>query len=353
MPRRRALFVPFVSGPNNTGPTGDGSVLSSVVAGMSAGSWAEVTGVSGWSNLADDGSTGQMLAFQFNGSYDPIARAVNIIGQDHNAGGLNHVQYDVATNAIVVVSTEFVQPISHGYGHYWTDPATGDIYGREYGSGTSIHLYRKAGGSWNFSVATIPDYLQDVDGTCFWSGSMTGAGTEGVFVHWNLRDDGIVDFWDVASDSWLTSTTSASVGGAGSDLNGIMCYSPTLNVAIFGGGSRGAKTWRLNSDRTVTAMPDAPQSYGINSGWIMADPVSGKFLLLAANNLYELDPSGSGTWSAALTGDRVPPTAVPRSPADTDGSRGCIFALPDHGVIGVINSRVTTSGNVLYVYKHG
>jgi hypothetical protein len=96
---------------------------------------------------------------------------------------------------------------------------------------------------------------------------------------------------------------------SGNTYHSVMQYSAKKNVAVYGGGNDDPrKLWRLNYDRSVTAMPYVPtgKTVGIQNGILVEDPVTGNFLLLSAGQLLELNPTGSGTWTQ-LGGSRTPP----------------------------------------------
>ena len=104
----------------------------------------------------------------------------------------------------------------------------------------------------------------------------------------------------------------------------------------------------MNSDRTLVELASAPANclVGIYRGGLVCDPVTGNFLVLSGGALFELNPTGSGTWRQ-MTGSRIPPAAV-NDPAATENS--IMSELPDHGAVAVISMN-GTSGN-MYLYKH-
>jgi hypothetical protein len=96
-------------------------------------------------------------------------------------------------------------------------------------------------------------------------------------------------------------------------------------------------------------MPDVPpgKAVGIQNGLLVNDPVSGNFLLLSAGELWELNPSGSGTWTQQ-TGLRVPPGAV-----GVPGNLDAVIAssISDYGVVAFITQPGHT-GATFFLYKH-
>lgn len=77
------------------------------------------------------------------------------------------------------------------------------------------------------------------------------------------------------------------------------------------------------------------------------DPVSGNFLVLSQGNLFELNPTGSGSWTR-LSSSRVPPSAVgnPTAPAGV-----CCTPIPELGVVACITQTSATGGS-FFLCKH-
>ena len=129
-----------------------------------------------------------------------------------------------------------------------------------------------------------------------------------------------------------------------------MAYSAARNVAVYGGGNDNPrKVWRLNADRSFTPMPDAPTgcTLGVQQGVLCEDPVTGNFLVLSQGNLFELNPTGSGSWTK-LSGSRVPPSAV-GNPTAPDGV--ICTPIPQYGVVAYI-TQTSQVGGTFFLYKH-
>jgi len=312
---------------------------------MSAGTWAELTGVSGQTAVLWPGGADTMIVYCNAGTWNPISKRIEVIAQYHGWGNMRYVRYDAATNA-----WSFVNNIGtadgHGYDHYEVNPTNGDIYYRAYGYGTGQRIWRfqYGGPSWDNNLSTIPIHLQVATGTCWWTGSMTPAhGGQGIFLICD-GDFNNVAGYDPVGDSWFTSS-GPSLSGSG--YHTVMAYSPIHNCAVWGGGSGAPRqAWRVNSDRTITGLTSCPAncSIGIYKGLFSCDPVSGNFLCLSGGNLFELDPTGSGTWTQ-LTGSRVPPAVFGSS-----GYHMIACEIPEHGVTAYI--RQATDTGWFYLYKH-
>jgi hypothetical protein len=97
-------------------------------------------------------------------------------------------------------------------------------------------------------------------------------------------------------------------------------------------------------------MPNLPAGLSVgmntNGGILVDEPVTGNFLLLSGGQLWELNPSGSGTWTQQ-TGARTPPGGVGRP-----GSVAVVASsIPDYGVVAFI-TQPSNSGATFYIYKH-
>jgi hypothetical protein len=249
----------------------------------------------------------------------------------------------------------------HGYGHTQVNPYTGDIY--HYPAfnhaNTTIPIWKMPNGSTTLSslASTSSGDSQVALGSCWWTGSFTGRtlGSQGAFMLFNsgasapISQNGEIAIYD-PTVGFLSTLTNVTPSGYISCYNSVMAYSKVKNVALYGGGNGNTTlAYRLNSDGTHTTMPAVPGSgMGLESGVICADPVSGNFLLLTNGALYELNPSGSGTWTLQ-TGTRVPPAGV-NNPTQAGGSVSWC-SIPDYGVVVAI-SQLTGSTGSMYIYKH-
>jgi hypothetical protein len=275
---------------------------------------------------------------------------------------MRHVRYDEASNQFVLVADDAGVGTGHGMDHVSLNPTTGDLYYRLYGGFTgTITVKRKPFGASSFSDTTTVSASEQVSlGTTWWSGTLTGAGAQGALLIFNTGNatntatDGNLLAYDPLANNWFMNTDSAApFYGSGSTYNGVMEYSGVKNVAVYGGGNVAPrKLWRLNADGTTSAMPDVPagKAVGLQSGNLVADPVSGNFLLLSAGELWELNPSGAGTWTQQ-TGTRAPPADVGiPGPAPTIDDM-ISSSITDYGVVAYIKQK-EQSGSTFYLYKH-
>ncbi len=332
---------------------------------MPVGTWAQLS-VSGQSAVLGVGNvSGTMLHFSNSMPWNPKSGVIEIIGADHNWGSARHVQFVESTNQFVLVSNNATgETLNHGYDHTDVNPFTGDIYHRKYdgGSGIPIKTVRKTLGSSAFS--SISDcsttYVQVAIGACWWSGAFTGGGSQGCWMVFNSgasdghASDGQIAAYDPVSNKWFFNQYGMApfYSTSGSTYHSVMEYSARNNVAVYGGGNdQPHKLWRLNANGSFTPMPDVPsgKAVGIQAGNLVCDPVTGNFLLLSAGQLWELNPTGTGTWSQQ-SGTRTPPSAV-GVPGPGNPEAVISVAIADYGVIAYITQRDQTDGN-FYLYKH-
>jgi hypothetical protein len=118
-------------------------------------------------------------------------------------------------------------------------------------------------------------------------------------------------------------------------------------MALMGGGDMFQKrSWRLNSDRSITPMPDAPVNLGVTYANVVPDPVTGNFLVQGYGQMWEFDPRGSGTWTQK-TGTRVPPAAVS---AAVDQTQVISAEIQNYGVDMYVGCNISDCH--MYLYKH-
>jgi hypothetical protein len=298
--------------------------------------------------------------------WNPFSQAIEILGADHNYGSERYVQYSDKTDQFELVSNAMpgIDSWAHGYDHVAVNPFNGDVYMRFYSgfTGTITVGKRPLGAS---SFVQIPKLTGETEqvaiGATWWSGSFAGGGAQGSFVLFNsgnavgTASDGHIAAYDPIANTWFLSKTGmAPFYGAtsGYTYSSVIEYSPQKNVAVYGGGNAAPdKLWRLDADASFTPMPDAPagKEIGIQRGLLVNEPITGNFLLLSAGELWELDPTGSGTWTKQ-SGSRVPPAGVGiPGPTTIDGM--IVSSIPEYGVV-VYVKQTSPSGGTVFVYRH-
>jgi hypothetical protein len=337
------------------------TALGNLAASMAVGSWAQLT-VSNQNAILGVGSvSGTMLHFCNTMPWNPHSKVIEIIGQDHNYPSLRHVRYDVRTNQFVLVADNAGIAQGHGYDHNTVNPFTGDLYHRLYsGFSGNIQSRRKVlNGS---SFAALPNVAatdQVAIGATWWSGSFVGAGSQGAFMIFNSgnangnANDGQIIAYDPLSARWFFNQQGKAPNyGSGSTYHSLIEYSPQKNVAVYGGGNVASnRLWRMSSDGSVLAMPNVPagKGVGIQQGLLVNEPVTGNFLLLSDGELWELNPSGSGTWTQQ-TGARNPPNGV-GIPGPSPQVAVTASSISDYGVVAFI-TQPNQNGATFFLYKH-
>lgn len=373
--------------PNGSVPTGV-STMGDAAANMTAGTWlfmSSITTLLGAAVTGQGGDVGTMMNDCSAWPWNTIYRRIELIGMDHyNIPGpespndtQRHYWYDDINNVFVQgTNSDGVMPAgttpNHGFGHTSVNPYTGDVYHTPmYVGGNNIQLWEATGGSAVFQsqVATGVSIDAQVSIACFWwSGPYTGPlgtlGAQGAHMLFNSGACGGVGtgemfIYDPLNPGVFNAQTGITPSGYLSDYNSVACYSPKLNCAIYGGGHGGNAQllYRLNSDGTHTAMPSVPGSgCGLHVGIFVCDPVTGNFLLLTNGALYELNPTGSGTWTLQ-TGTRAPPSALTSAwnvtvPPST-ASGGAFSSLTDYGVIAALFCPTGSASSAgFWLYKH-
>jgi hypothetical protein len=338
-----------------------GSQLAQLASTMAVGTWARLD-VPGQNAILGVGSiSGTMLHYCNSMPWNPVSKVIEIIGMDHNYPSLRHVRYSEASNQFVLVADNAGLATGHGYDHNAVNPYTGDLYHRRYsGFSGSISVARKTLNASSFSsIASVPATDQVAIGSCWWSGSFAGAGSQGCFMVFNSGNatgstkDGHIAAYDPLSAKWFYSQEGKAPNyGSGATYHSLIEYSARKNVAVYGGGNvAGNRLWRISADGSSVAMPNVPsgKGVGVQQGILVDDPVSGDFLLLSAGQLWELDPSGSGSWTQ-LTGSRTPPTGV-GIPGPSNPQAVIASSISTYGVVAFI-TQPNQNGGTVYLYKH-
>ena len=329
---------------------------------MAPGTWAQLN-VSNQNAILGVGSvSGTMLHFCNSMPWNPQSKVIEIIGMDHSYPALRHVRYDVATNLFVLVADNSGLGQAHGYDHNAVNPYTGDLFHRLYsGFSGSISARKKVlGGSSFVAIPSVATSEQVAIGATWWSGPFVGGGSQGSFMIFNSgnsvgnANDGQILAFDPLTNTWFYQQQGkAPFFGNDSTYHSVIEYSPNKNVAVYGGGNAAPnRLWRLNSDGSFIAMPNVPagKAVGIERGLLINEPVSGNFLLLSAGELWELDPSGSGTWTQQ-TGSRTPPAGV-GIPGPVNPQAVIVSSVSDYGVVVFITEPNGGNGGTFFVYKH-
>ena len=349
--------------PTNAPPPLANTALGNLAGSMAPGTWAQLNVSNQDSILGVGNVSGTMIHFCNTMPWNPFSKVIEIVGMDHNWGMQRHVRYDVATNQFVLVAADdgLGSQVQHGYDHNTVNPFTGDLYHRFYSGFTgTISSFKKAlGGSSFVALPNVSASEQVAIGATWWSGPFVGGGSQGSFMLFNSgnalgnANDGQILAYNPLTNTWFFNKQAMAPNyGSGSTYHSVMEYSSIKNVAVYGGGNVApSRLWRLNQDGTFIAMPGVPagKAVGIQNGLLVNEPVSGNFLLLSAGELWELNPSGSGTWTQQ-TGARTPPGAV-GVPGPGAPEAVIAVSISDYNVVAFITQPGHT-GATFYLYKH-
>ena len=307
---------------------------------MAPGTWAELP-TGNIQALFDNGASGHILTYSSSMSWDPTAHRMHFVGNDHHGGDaskpLKWVYYDDATNAWVRATPNPPNWAQHGDDHLTIDQDGRVLYLLQTAIGNVpivVSSLSLAGGGWQSLRSGPPGgYLNVTIGTDFFPGLG--------YVVYNCGKPGGELRLRNAAGVWSAITGFGGSGGYGC----VAEFSRAHNVLIVGGGPNPRRVWRLNENRKVAAMPDAPFEYGSNPGQgiVAADPVTGHFIFLGnqAGGLWELDPRGRGTWRQL--------SATP--PANLEGWQGAVVgAVSNYGVL--MYASCQGQNCHVHLYKH-
>ena len=329
------------------------SVLSSLAASMQPGTWAQLTTNNDVQALAtESGMSGILTGYSFSGIWDPVGKRIHFMGADHHGGqagyGQKWVYYDDATNSWVVYGggtgnvegLAQVMPLipQHGFDHLTIDPVGRMLYLYAYGSKNIWKYPLSSSGPWTSISMPATGYINITTGMEWFPGM-------GLTVYITGEASGEEMVMNAAGN-WTDLTGWGPTGGG---YSGFAEYSPNHHVVVFGGPSAGdaKQIWRMDSNKTITKLTSAPFPLGQCRGNVVADPVTGDYLVLGNGQFWALDPSGAGTWTIQ-TGSRVPPSGVGNPISDPSGVIST--AISSYGVILYTSCRI---GNCTqYLYKH-
>jgi MYXO-CTERM domain-containing protein len=177
-------------------------------------------------------------------------------------------------------------------------------------------------------------------GTTVWEGAFEGV-TENALIVYNCGAPEI-QIYDIAAGEWRAPITG---------LEGTSTYhcaaehSVAHGVTIFGGGNDNpTSVWRLDADRSVTRLADAPFAYsGYIEAGVVAEPLTGDFLFFGDGQVWVLDPTGSGTWTRSAD----IPGGIPGPGGDNE--EALLAPLPRHGVVMYVGCDTACR---VWLYRH-
>jgi hypothetical protein len=333
--------------------TASAGALATLASSMPAGSWAELTSMSGWDGgnvlvPLDLGCNTNDYITQYaeKAAWDPVNDRVLFVGQTHGTcyGG-RFVIYSESSNTwtkgpwpsgVCQSGTSSSPCFSHAYDHNTTDPRNGDMYFRQ---AFTMKFFRFRNGSWSSIPAPATgssqccgalEFFPDMDRLIFMDGDW------GV---WSYNPG--TNAWTALAN---TNTANAVPGLPNLPMisyNNFALYNPVQKALLFGGGSN---VYKMASNGTITKMRAPPVSLGVTSAVISVDPVSGKYIVLAGSAAYQYDLAAD-TWQQIST-------TIPATLQALGGVGDGLVQAPitEHGVIMYI--KYNNSGSKVYLYKH-
>jgi hypothetical protein len=329
------------------GGTVDGGVSGTSLPGladsMSRGTFAELVDTNGWNNgtvmLGTNPACGQsdfMTEYANKAVWNPVAKRVQFVGYPHgpegcgngtaNAGGF--VVYDLATNT-------WSKPTApggggwHSFDHNTLNPATGTHYYRPYNT-RDVYALANGATSWT-TLPQVPLASTQCCGALQWFPDFGGGRL--------IMIDGDWGGWSYDSGAGGWTHLFRTNGNDGTGVPQLI-MSSTANFSqyskkgflVFGGGTL---VYKMDGAGTVTTLPAAPfgdlrAGTGSSCCSITTDPVSGDLLVIdGQNRLWQLDPSGPGTWTQKTT--VTPPTFF----TTIGGAGESLISAPisDYGVV--------------------
>jgi hypothetical protein len=270
------------------GPPPAGQSLPDLAASLTPGTWGQLTSANIYNSMIDPTSPNTHLRFHFCNSTPWSQDGIDFIGGDH-AGQPAFARYNNATNAW---DNYIPCQGSHGYQHLTTNPANGDRYLR---IGTSAEIY-KGDAALIFTPIWTPNGISGTASVALaWvNPGFCGAGAQGAIACYDGNVNGAVQFYDPIAGE-LPRVDNAMPGASGL-YHVVSAYSVPFNCLVYGGGNGFTETnavdkqvWRLDADRSLTRLKDAPFSYGVYAG-NLTPGTDGWVYLLAQGQHWKLDP---------------------------------------------------------------
>lgn len=312
------------------------TALSAAAATIGAGQCRKLSTTLLGSTLIFGSEGANFIQWGVSAYYDPVRDEVGFIGKRDGTEAYHWLVYDEAgnswSNSRALWSSGTT--LGHGYDQNTIDPATGDVYFRDWDN-----TIRKYSGSWtSFSGPTTTEVAGGLAwfpgvGLCYADGRGLQKYSDGSWSALQTRNDG--SYHDFAE------------------------YNSTANVLIFGGGNSSAY-YKCTSGGTVTSIASPPYTLGSAAsgphGLVVSDPNSDRLIAWNYGTDWRQYDIGDDAWTTLTqsSGDgSSPQTGLPNLSAGASNSV-VVCPVPDYGVILFIQylgSGSTPAG--VWVYKHG
>lgn len=316
------------------------TAIEAIAAGMAAGQWAQVTGVTGLTSAMFEVGPTNTTDWADKWVYDPVRKQMRFTGQGHQQDQKNYL-WDWATNVFSTQpdwpwdTTPAVIPDGHAYNHNTMDPTTGDYVYWGY-NGTTGRLWARSTNTW--SDLTRPGAGQIPSAGVEWLPSIGSAG--GLIVHQGTS----CYRWDRAANTWSTPENGTLTGQT---YHTVAVRSIPNALVFFGGNS--VRAWKIGATGGATALPDCPAEFGVATGLTTACPVSGEILVIRGNTGGSklTGIASSPAWSA-LTFSGAP--SIFGGVVDPVAGAGGVLACQLQG-LGVI-AFLAKGPAQIWLYKH-
>jgi hypothetical protein len=303
---------------------GNATALGDLVSQMQPKSWAELQ----TNNLDQDylGYGSLVHTVYADGAvWDPSTEQFLYLGSYH-AWAPEHLSYQASTNTWRKVSTPFSYITYHSYDHNTIDQARGISYFREAHSGKGMYKYDVAGDNWTkigeHNLSTCCGgmaYFPELDKIIYYDGQASG---------------GTLKLYDPNTNTWQN----LGAGYGCSTYHSFAEYSPIHKVVIFGGGNGCNKFYKIDVNKTITPLKNAPVNLGVAWGTICTvDPVTGDYLFATSGGQFYAYDVTTDTW-------------------DLQSGSAPIFDPPlitsDSKIQGIVAAPISTYGVLMYLVPH-
>ena len=328
MARVRSVFISFIGiALCAMGTSAQSSELGDLAAALQPGEWQELP-TSGFNSALLTQGSHHALQYQESMKWDPVDRKMHFVGSGHLEPYIQ-VTFDEANNSWSKRDVPGYFDTSHGYDHMAIDPVGRRFYFRQF-NGSRLDILNLDTGQWSTSSRMNADQWL-VAGGLAWIPELESV----LFV-----DSVEISLYTPRTDSW--SLVTRNTNGLG-EYHNFAEYSPVHQVTIYGGGNGSNTVYRIDANGNVERMSDSPVGLGIPQSMVVADPISGNFLVFTDNSFYEYDPIAD-RWSRQSV-------SIPFGPGVDPGVIGASAApMSTHGVIMIV--KYDGNDSRVYLYRH-
>ncbi|HJS21852.1 MAG TPA: hypothetical protein VJ764_04290 [Steroidobacteraceae bacterium] len=284
------------------------SALSDAAAALQPGQWVQLSTQNFNSQLLVDGDY-DVFYYSEDMTWDPVTRQILLVGGGH-ANDAEFLRYNEATNTWSRTKPTggfWHGNFSHAYDHNAIIPSLGKFFHRQpaFDPSDRIEIYDIPTGVWSRSAA-----MPERPGCC--GGLEYFPELNGLIL---ANGDAGVLFYDPVSNSWQNIS-----GASWGDYHNFAEYSPVHKTMIFGGGETSGTNaiFRMNANRQITRLSNAPGHMGITHSIVTTDPNSGNHLVFFNSSFYEFNPatdtwrlqSGDAPWNGGVFGTVATPIST-------------------------------------------